>query len=172
MQKGFWASFGVVLFLFSSCSSNSSRDSSVPNEAPANSQLFNGETGKMARSSDATKYFLDNAGTVADPFSHQPLQVSAGTDLKFRGWAVDDKAQALAGGVEIAVDGKPVKAQYQLNRQDVADAQHNPAYANSGFEAKLPTKELGRGRHLCTIRIISHSGDTYYESPVLTIVIN
>jgi hypothetical protein len=110
-------------------------------------------------------------GAVVEPFTKQPVTVSAGGELILRGFAVDRESKNAAGGVDIAIDGMPFMAQYGIARPDVADYFKTPAYAKAGFLFTMPARMFGNGRHQLAVRVIASDKSTFYQSPALAIEI-
>lgn len=114
-------------------------------------------------------YNLETIVEVVNPFEHQPVSVNAAARVVVSGWAVDDVHKSLAGGVDIAIDGKPYGAQYPMDRQDVADFFKNPAYAKAGFVLTLPAGLLSKGRHTVAVRVVDRDARSYSEGLGLAI---
>jgi hypothetical protein len=129
----------------------------------------NGPTANLKRSEGEPLYYLDRVGDVVSPLTRPSLTVSLLGNLTASGWAVDQQSQAEAGGVDVAIDGKPYRAQYGLDRPDVADYFKVPAYAKSGYTITIPAIAVGRGKHQLAVRVISKDGTTYREGSRLVI---
>ena len=88
------------------------------------------------------------------------------------GWAVDGKAESLAGGVDVAIDGSPFyKAEYGVDQQDVAKALRVPGYAKSGFSFVLHAARFPKGKHAISIRVIAADKKSFTEGFPLTVMI-
>ena len=94
-----------------------------------------------------------------------PIAVSSEVAvLTVTGWTVDEAAGELAGGLYLVVDGETeVAAIYGLGRPDVAAGLDSPRYRHSGFEARVPVAELGRGEHELSFRVLTHDRTGYYD---------
>jgi hypothetical protein len=98
-----------------------------------------------------------------------PLTVNRGASFYIGGWAVDQVAQAGAGGVFALVDGgSPVRAIYGWGRPDVARVLGSSSYEMSGFEVTIETAGLSSGPHRISFVILDRAGRAYY--PVKTII--
>ncbi len=134
-----------------------------------------GATPKLAYSAAPGLYNLEMVQDIdyptnpQPPWNRQPVPISRFAYLYVAGWAVDDASKAGASGVDVVIDGKAYRAQAGETRDDVAAYFHVPAYANAGFELELIASAIGRGKHELAIRVISHDGTRYSESPSLTI---
>jgi len=153
-------SVGVQLFLVS-CSG--------PKTGPPPAT---GVTPALSRSSETTLYWVDEVGDVKNPYQRKSIEVSAAAPFKVRGWAVDERAQGLAGGVDVVIDNVAYAARYGIERADVADARKNAAYRNSGFEFSMSADQLSKDSHTLTIRFIASDRKTYYETPALVVTIH
>jgi len=81
--------------------------------------------------------------------------------LRVRGWAaVEGKP---AGGVVVALDGKPHPAEYGAPRPDVQTLLHSPDALRTGFDWSVPAWDLGRSWHELTLKILTPDRKGYYE---------
>ena len=81
------------------------------------------------------------------------------------GWAIDAQAKQLATGVVLVIDGRHTfVAKYGTERKDVAEALHQPAFAQAGFELRLAPSDLPRGNHTVSAMVLSADGRGYYRS--------
>jgi hypothetical protein len=85
------------------------------------------------------------------------------SELSVSGWAIDQPAGDLSGGVLICIDGRLYPAYYGLDRDDVAQALKFPKYRYSGFEASIPISELQEGEHKLSIRVVTSDQSSYYS---------
>ena len=142
-----------------------SPDPGLPAQRPPNAfHLDAGITPRLARNSKPTEYFVDRFGPALQPFG-KTVEIRSGEDVVVSGWAIDAPAAALAGGVEIVIDGHAFKLPYFLTRADVAAAKRNEAYTDCGFLAVVPRELLPNGSHTVSLRIVSADRKTYYQSP-------
>jgi hypothetical protein len=80
-----------------------------------------------------------------------------------RGWAVDQRAKTVAGGVIISVDGKDFVADYGSPRPDVAANLKNSDYINSGFTVSIDSSAIGKGKHTLIFRVVTSDRKSYYQ---------
>lgn len=110
-----------------------------------------------------------NTAFSIDIINGQPIPKSGpvtvtGQEITMGGWAVDQQAQAAAGGVYVSIDGKKdVPTMYGAERKDVADVNKNPRYLKSGFAASILTSTIDKGRHTLTLKILTADQKGYYE---------
>ena len=122
----------------------------------------------MTRSATPPLYNLEKLADVASPLGQrQPVEVRASGNLTLEGWAVDRDAVALAGGVDVVIDGKSHAALYGRSRPDVAAYFKVPAYQNAGFSASVPFAAIGPGPHKLAIRVIAQDRRSYREGAVI-----
>jgi hypothetical protein len=81
-----------------------------------------------------------------------------------RGWAIDKPANTVAGGVVIQIGSKTYKAKYGMPKPGVATKYNNKELINSEFECRIPMKEIGKGKHTFSIKILSKDKKSYYSS--------
>jgi hypothetical protein len=138
--------------------------------APNDGEL---EGGQLALRAEPTDGFIDTVCEMPVGLGHNPIEVSSGTTIQVKGWAVDKAAAGVAGAVLIMVDEQiPIRADYGLERADVAEVLGSPAYLNSGFTVNIPAELLSPGRHTLTLRVVSHDGQFYYQpTPGMKIVV-
>ena len=114
-----------------------------------------------------TDYTIDTIGNVTISNKQRPLpviEIAGKKNLLITGWAVDDRAKLLAGGVEVNIDGKLFPAVYGLDRPDVAKAYEIPAYKLSGFKASIPLADIGKGEHTLTLKVYTYDKKNYFSS--------
>ncbi len=114
---------------------------------------------------ETTKFSIDslNDTSFAQP-PPVPIRVPANGSIILGGWAVDVRANGVASGVVVSIDGTTnAQATYGADRQDVATALGNPAYRLSGFTATFPANTLSPGRHTITLKILTSDGKSYYQ---------
>jgi hypothetical protein len=88
-----------------------------------------------------------------------------------KGWAVDAAALALAGGVELVLDALTYKIPYFLTRSDVAAAEHQESYTDSGFQGVISPSLLPPGSHMVALRIISADRKTFYQTATWSVIV-
>ena len=140
------------------------------NETHSLPSVWTPETGRTANLKllpGATLYNLERLGPVVNPFGRARLIINTLVPFDVSGWAVDAEAGQAASGVDIVIDQKPFTALYSLDRPDVAEHFHTPAYGRSGFELTIPATQLDAGQHTLMIRIIDHQARGYFQSPSL-----
>lgn len=107
---------------------------------------------------------LFNIDGLNDQMIHpqaQPVIVSNDTPVFVNGWALDARAEELAGGVYLDIDGRLYPAFYGTDRKDVADHFNIPRYRYSGFAR--PISDLVVGRHSLSIIILTKGREAYYK---------
>lgn len=117
-----------------------------------------------------TRFSIDTVGVGPTTYvvrGVQPkIEAPSGTVLTVTGWAVDDAARKPGKAIFVRVDdGPPVVARDGIERDDVASALGVPAYAASGFEAKIPTAGLQPGQHELSLEIANVAGTGLYRVP-------
>jgi hypothetical protein len=109
-----------------------------------------------------------NAGSpviVIRPGSRS-VRASPRSAILVTGWAVDVPARSAARGVVLSVDQRWFfRADYGLNRPDVARALHNSGYAKSGFEVVFPLAGIPRGRHQLFLDVLAKGRGGYSQAP-------
>jgi hypothetical protein len=129
----------------------------------------NGSTAALPRLAGNPFYALDGIGDFSQPYSKLPAMATVAVEerVTVSGWAADGASRALAGGVDVVIDGLPFVAQYHLDRPDVATYHRVPAYAKAGYELSIPASLFGLGKHSVAVRVISSGGSGYLEGPTL-----
>jgi uncharacterized membrane protein len=90
--------------------------------------------------------------------------------LIITGWAVDRATRAVAGSVEVELDGRYYRARYGVERAELV-RRLGPSYQFSGFEAQIPLAEVERGRHTIALRITG-KGEQSYVIPEPKVIFN
>lgn len=134
--------------------------SPAPAPAPAT-----GLTRDMPVSKVGTTFVIDFIGSVASPMNKTSVNVSGSQPLRVSGWAVDLPAKAVAANVDVVIDGVPYAARYGMPRNDVAAYLQDPKYERSGFEYMVPARQLSKGTHTISVRVIMSDGKAYVQSP-------
>jgi phosphoglycerol transferase len=114
-------------------------------------------------------FVINQLAHFAAPSATEPLHVRT-AELKMWGWAVDRAVERAASGVDVVIDETALPAIYGLSRMDVSSTLKQPAYAWSGFIAAVPIARFGRGSHRLALRIASHDGRCYYDTPAIRVV--
>jgi len=107
---------------------------------------------------------IDLINDVAVAAAKNPIVVrETGGIIQVTGWAVDPEALAPANGVVLQWDDGRIetRAEYGLDRKDVAAYFGVAAYQFSGYNGSVFTDQLGPGRHRLAILVISADGKTY-----------
>lgn len=103
-----------------------------------------------------TRYWIDLIN--GEVTGHEPVTINRSEDSEFvvEGYAIDEPANAPAGGVYISVDGRIYPALYALQREDIARYFDNRALLNSGFRLRLSSGILQEGVHNLSVIILTH----------------
>ncbi len=114
--------------------------------------------------SSETFFFIDSINEVAlQTPPPMPIRIKGDAPITLTGWAVDDTAGNVAGGVFASVDdAMAFPADYGIDRPDVAAALKNPVAQKSGFSVTIPPNALAIGRHTLTIKIVTTDRKSYY----------
>jgi hypothetical protein len=115
-------------------------------------------------------YHIDTIGSSVNPMDLKTIQVPA-ADLIVRGWAIDEPFKAVAGNVDVAIDGIPYAAHYGTSRKDVAGFFKNPSLENAGFDYTVPASVLTPGNHAFNLRVVANDGKSYIESPAISLIV-
>jgi hypothetical protein len=109
------------------------------------------------------QYAIDEFCGLGFAQQQQPIEISADKDFTISGWAIDEKAKKISGGVIIDIDGKLFLANHGGSRPDIATGSNNPALKNAGYSAKIPISEIGKGQHTLTLKILTIDKKAYYS---------
>lgn len=110
-------------------------------------------------------YYLDTIGSGKIVQDKSTLDISLNNEpLVFYGWAVDRIAEDVSGGVYIILDGKKYKAEYGIERIDVARIYNNLSYQYSGFKLSLSADVFTKGKHTMHLRIMTKNRKAFYRS--------
>jgi len=93
----------------------------------------------------------------------KPIHVSRSGQLVVIGWAVDQDAKSVPGGVDVVIDGKAYAAETGISRPDVVQVFKVPAYLASGFRFSAPAAAFPPGNHLITVRVINQARSAYWQ---------
>jgi len=121
-------------------------------------------TDGVPRCAQAAVSTIDWVGDVSQPFDTTPVRVRR--EFIVTGWAVDERAHAVGGDVDVDVDGTLRPAMYGLERPDVAAHFGDSAYRPSGFTAFASG---GTGPHALSVRILAADRSCYYATPAIAI---
>jgi hypothetical protein len=100
----------------------------------------------------ASAQFVMNGAPLVRPVAH-------GQTLEIEGLAVDLARGDAAGGVFAVLDGrKPYAASYGYAHQDLAERFDDDRFFWAGFQAAIPTDNVGFGPHRITFEVVSHDG--------------
>lgn len=92
-----------------------------------------------------------------------PIKIKGGAPITLSGWAVDNAAANVAGGVILAVDETMTfPADYGIDRPDITAALKSPVFQRSGFSVTIPPNALAVGKHTLTIKIVTTDRKSYY----------
>jgi hypothetical protein len=112
---------------------------------------------------------IESVGSVSNAWTKLSFELPAQAKSTIIGWAVDQESKAVAGGVEIVIDGVPYSAQYGKPRPDVAVSFGVPAYSNSGYSFELVGSEFTPGTHTMFVRVLANDRKSYWEVDPYTI---
>jgi len=84
---------------------------------------------------------------------------------------VDDLHDATGAGLDIVIDHVAFPSIYGMDRPDVANHFHQPAYQPSGFVAAIPAASIAPGTHQVAVRLVDAARGCYHESPDLITVV-
>jgi hypothetical protein len=110
---------------------------------------------------------LFSVDMVNDQLSPQNVVIEAkhGDGIYIAGWAVDESAEKVAGGVFVELDEQLViPALYGLDRPDVAAHFRNERYKSSGFSVFFAASALEKGRHTLSLKVIAADRRGYYDT--------
>jgi phosphoglycerol transferase len=120
--------------------------------------------------SDALTAHIDSVGPLKAPPAGALALERAASTYEVRGWAIDDSRHALAGDVDLTVDGRPLAAYYGVNRPDVATRAAEPAFRFSGVLGDIPSAMLPAGPHRLTLRVVSADRSCAADAAVLAVI--
>jgi hypothetical protein len=126
---------------------------------------------RVPRVPDHSDYGLEFINDVEGPLFKPPTTVGISADVRFVGWAVDRSGGAPSTAVEIVIDGHRYRARNGLPRPDVAEYLHDPRFVSSGFQFTRPAAQIGSGTHAVCLRMFLADGDSYLESPTVSLVV-
>jgi hypothetical protein len=115
---------------------------------------------------DGGLFFIDTINDSICSQQKQPILVNGSKNgiITFTGWAVDEKAEDVAYSVYLTLDGKPIaRAEYGLDRRDVAKHFKMDKYRFSGWSASINASGLICGDHKISLRIVSKNKKIYYD---------
>lgn len=82
-----------------------------------------------------------------------------------RGWAVDWPRGNVAGGVTVVLDGVAYPACYGLPSDESVKKLGDGKFANAGFGCAVPARELGRGQHTISLKVLTRDRTGVYVTP-------
>jgi hypothetical protein len=127
--------------------------------------LPRGRSMRLARRLGYSPAYLDKAGAAFDPLNNPGAATPASAPIDLRGFAFDGPRKALAGGVDLVIDGEAYEARYGLWRGDVAESQGDRELGPCGFVLTLAPQALEPGRHTVIVRTLAADGGGFYETP-------
>jgi hypothetical protein len=135
--------------------------------APAAAPLTPGMSKSLKRNPEPPFYNFDYLGPIHYPAVQKSPQVPGDDEVMITGWAADPSKKSLAGGVDIVIDGVPYSAGYGTDRSDVANHYNTPDLAKCGFQLRLARKQLTKGPHAASVRVIAQDKKSYNEGPTV-----
>ncbi len=116
---------------------------------------------EMIESNLKTKFSIDKINGKIVNIREAPIEISD-MELIISGWAIDLPAGLPAGNVIVEINGKQFMASYGLSRKDVAKAFKNDIFGQTGWEIKIPTNSIGKGKKSVSLKIISNDNKSYF----------
>jgi hypothetical protein len=137
---------------------------------PTWTAAFGPVSGGLPSCADPPTAHIDGIGPVKAPASG-PITVERASTYAVRGWAVDDAHHALAGDVDLVVDGRPRGAFYGVNRPDIAARASRPEYRFSGVIGSIPAADLAPGPHRLSLRVVSSDRGCASDLAALAVIV-
>lgn len=133
---------------------------SGPSAAPAAPLVL----ASLTRITGDTYFFIDSVNeTSLQTPPPMPIKIKGGAPIMLSGWAVDNAAANVAGGVILSVDEMMTfPADYGIDRPDITAALKSPVFQKSGFTVTIPPNALAVGKHTLTIKIVTTDRKSYY----------
>ena len=94
-------------------------------------------------------------------FTIDQLEYTKDDFVFIKGWAIDRTSDSTASAVLVNIDGKSYQMRYGGDRSDVASVMNKPSYRYSGFEARIPADEIGKGRHALYLEVVTRNRNSY-----------
>ncbi len=145
--------------------------SASPGATPAPATLTPGMSKSLKRNPEAPFYNFDYLGSIHYPAVQKSPQLSGDDEVMIAGWAADPGKKSLAGGVDIVIDGVAYGAGYGTDRSDVASHYNMPDLAKCGFQLRLARKQLTKGPHAVSVRVITRDQKSYNEGPTVSFTV-
>lgn len=129
---------------------------------------------KLPRLAEPALYSIDSINDrVFLPSENSAFLLNNGQQtVIIKGWALDKLSNSLAGGVIVELDGKEYRAQYGIEREDVAIAFSLPACRNAGFECEILEAGIMPGEHVLRLKVLTNDQKSYYVSRELSLKSN
>lgn len=119
---------------------------------------------ELASAGPGGRYAVGAVAGVRVGRREEPVVVPANREaFKVTGWAVDAPNKEPAGGVYIRVDDELFPAFYGRQRPEPKKPGRKLRHPFSGFEATIPTPEIGPGRHELSVVVVTENRERYYE---------
>jgi len=162
-----------AVFVSMSCG-DKKEDPGVPivQKAPPPPALVPGTSQNLTKNAKPAMVRVDRFGSVNNPAPQKSFQIAGDGAVLIMGWAVDETAKKLAGGIDVVIDQAVYSAKTGISRTDVADYYKRPDYTLSGYELTLPPGQLTKGEHTASIRVISNDKTSYFQGDVLKFAVN
>jgi hypothetical protein len=169
----------IIVLTAAMSSSCGNKDAGSSGSAPADSStpappppLPAGISQNLTHTDGAPFYTFDSLGPIQFPAVQKSNQISGDASNAISGWALEVSKKGPAGAVDIVIDQTPYSAQYGLGRSDVATHFNRPDYAKCGFQLVLAPRQLSKGPHTVSVRVISSDKKSYNEGPVVQFTVN
>ena len=103
-------------------------------------------------------------GTIVT-IANRPKQivVKRGGVVSLQGWAVDLESRHPSSAIYATVARSIVRGRVGIERTDVAQALHDPAYEYSGFILDIPTASLPAGTYTVALRGLTAKANGSYD---------
>ncbi len=117
-----------------------------------------------------TAFGIDSINGFMVPSRNQDGAIVLHTDrIAVQGWAIDERAHAIASAVFADVNGSLYPLTYGIVRPDVAEAFKSPDYVYAGFQGSIPAPGLRKGENTLSFRIIDFKETGYYQTKPIKI---
>ena len=108
---------------------------------------------------------LAQVGGAVVTIGNRPKQIVAkgGVVVSLQGWAVDLESGHPSSAIYATIGRTIVPGRVGIERADVAQALHDPAYEYSGFAIDIPTASLRPGTYTVALRALTAKASGSYD---------